>query len=407
MARRSRTFLGALALALAVTLTPTAKADRNYTVRAGDTLARIARRFHTSVRSLRRANRLRSDSLRVGARIRIPVGGSAREARRRGEHLVRSGDSLNRIARRYRVSVRALRRVNGLRSDRIRAGQRLIIPGRRRENRAPRVAERPLRPSQAGAAARAEALELGSVATAHAILGDGVEARWREAAEGAPLAVPEDARALDSHPPAERTPPGTMLHPLVGEARHFMRGWGSGAGGYHLAVDLYAPPGSPIRAAERGIVAYAGSGLGGYGRFVIVVHPNGRATAYAHNREVLVRAGELVAQGQVVSLLGNTGLSRGPHLHFMLIHEGKHCDPSPLLRPLPQRRNGQEQAAPVTWPDTQSDASEQVGAQNDAPNAEEPSGDEAAGSADDDTPVRCLPRSARPHPGAQRRRRRR
>src|SRR5690606_31569504 len=125
--------------------------------------------------------------------------------------------------------------------------------------------------------------------------------------------------------------PGTFHHPL--EGGHFLRGWGSGAGGYHLALDLYTPPGSPIRAVERGIVAYSGTGVRGYGRFVILVHPSGLVTAYAHNRESLVVAGELVARGQVIARLGNTGISRGPHLHFMLIDDGEHCDALPLLRP--------------------------------------------------------------------------
>ncbi len=368
--------LGAFALALRPT---SAAADRSYRVRPGDTLARIARRFHTNIPALRRANRLRGDSLRAGTRLTIPTGGSARAARRAGQHLVRRGDTLGAIARRYRVPIRELRRLNRLRGDRIRPGMRLRIPGRRRENRMPTVAARPDRPSQQGAEERAEALDLGTLQAAHKLLGEQPEERWLEAAQEAPSQVPEDAQALDDQPPTEHTPAGTLRHPLVGEQRHFMRGWGSGAGGYHLALDLYAPPGSEIRAADRAIVAYAGTGLRGYGRMLILLHPNGRVTAYAHNRGLLVRAGELVAQGQVVALLGNTGLSRGPHLHFMLIDGGEHCDPAPLLRPLPQRRNG----TPAVEAEVQWDGEERPEA------------------------VRCLPRNARPHPGFRRRTRRR
>ncbi|MEO0326629.1 MAG: M23 family metallopeptidase [Myxococcota bacterium] len=153
-----------------------------------------------------------------------------------------------------------------------------------------------------------------------------------------------------------------------------MRGWGSGAGGYHLAIDMYEPPGSPVRAAERGVVAYASTGVRGYGRFVLVVHPNGTTTGYAHLREALVVPGELVARGQVLGRLGNTGLSRGPHLHFMLLHEGEHCDPMPLFRPALARRNG--------WPVGEARARWV----------------EARPAA-----VRCLPRSARPYGGRRRR----
>ena len=336
--------MGAIAVicGLASFAPPHAHADRSYLVRSGDTLARIARRFRTNVPALRRANQLRSDNLRSGARITIPTGGTAASARRAGQHLVRSGDSLSAIARRYRVSLDALRRQNRLRNDNLRPGMRLTIPGRRRENRLPTVDPVAPRPSQEGAEERAERLGLGDVQDAHSILNDAPEDAWIEAAQTAPLEVPRDARAFDSNPPLPHTEPGTLRHPLAGEERHFMRGWGSGAGGYHLALDLYAEPGSPIRAAERGVVVYAGTGLRGYGRMLVILHPNGLSTAYAHNRQLLVRAGELVAQGQVVSRLGNTGLSRGPHLHFMLLHHGEHCDPAPLLRPSPRRRGGEE-----------------------------------------------------------------
>lgn len=373
--------VGAVVVVCLLSLLPSAHADRSYVVRSGDTLVRIARRFRTNVPALRRANRLRSDRLRSGARLTIPTGGSAASARRAGQHLVRTGDSLSAIARRYRVTIAALRRQNHLRNDNIRPGQRLTIPGRRRENRMPTVEEAPPRPSQEGAEERATRLGIGGLRDAHRMLNDEPEATWIAEAQTAPMEIPEDARDLDTHPPLPHTQPGTLRHPLAGENRHFMRGWGSGAGGYHLALDLYAVPGSPIRAAERGIVIYAGTGLRGYGRMLVILHPSGRGTAYAHNRQILVRPGELVAQGQVVSRLGNTGLSRGPHLHFMLLDHGEHCDPAPLFRPAPRRRNGDaisDDAALVTW--------------SEGERPEE---------------VRCLPRSARPHPGARRRNRRR
>jgi murein DD-endopeptidase MepM/ murein hydrolase activator NlpD len=147
----------------------------------------------------------------------------------------------------------------------------------------------------------------------------------------------------------------------------FIRGWGSGAGGYHLAVDLRGPVGAPIRAAERGIVAYSGDGLSGYGNFVMLVHPDGRVTAYAHNRENLVAPGQLVRRGQTIARLGNTGRSQGPHLHFMLVRDGEHCDPLPLFSPAPGRRGPRPRVR----------------------------GAVARGG----TPLQCLPRSARPHPG--------
>lgn len=376
--------IGALCLLTAglSLLVAEAHADRNYVVRNGDTLARIARRFHVSITDIRRANRLRGDNVRVGRRLSIPTHDNPREARRAGAHLVRRGDSLSSIAKRYRVPVSALKRINRLRNDSIREGQSLRIPGRRRENHMPRVDERDLRPDQEAAAARAERLGIGSTRAGQTALAREIDPRWIAAAAKAPSTIPEyaygkgtdieDGESVETQPVVRE--PGTLQLPI--DTAYYMRGWGSGAGGYHLAVDIGSPPGTPIRASARGVVVYAGSGIHGYGRFIIIVHPTGYATAYAHNREILVVPGELVARGQIISLLGNTGISRGPHLHYMVMKDGEHCDPVPLLRPRIRMRNGDEVDAPLaTW--------------SEGEHPEE---------------VRCLDRDARRHPGVRRRR---
>ncbi|MEM9067384.1 MAG: LysM peptidoglycan-binding domain-containing protein [Myxococcota bacterium] len=100
---------------------PEAHADRHHRVRAGQTLARIARRYRVSVFDLRAANRLRSDRLREGQSIVVPD---------RGVVYVRPGDTLSRVARRHDVSAEELRRTNRLRRNpRLRAYQRLHLPG--------------------------------------------------------------------------------------------------------------------------------------------------------------------------------------------------------------------------------------------------------------------------------------
>ncbi len=385
------------------------KADRRYTVRPGDTLSHIARRFRVSVNEIKLRNRLRSDRVRPGQALRIPSRGDRRGAYRAGYHVVRRGENLTSIARRYRVPLSELRRLNRVRGDRIRVGQRLRIPGRRSENAMPAVPQRPLRPDQEQAQRRASELGLGATRVVQRLLKAVPDRRWVMAAVDAPTEIPPFAygvgtpietsgdaadaagdvqeepvaapveQAPGGEGPEEAEPPageGTLRLPI--DTAYFMRGWGSGPGGYHLAVDMGAPPRTPIRAADRGIVAYAGTGVRGYGRFVTIVHPNGLVTAYAHNRELLVVPGELVARGQIIALLGNTGLSRGPHLHFMLLHEGQHCDPLPLLRPLIRSRTGRRVTTEVAR------------YEGELPDA-----------------IRCLPRGARPHPGVRRRRTRR
>ena len=84
----------------------------------------------------------------------------------------------------------------------------------------------------------------------------------------------------------------------------------------HEGVDIAAPQGSEIHAAADGEVVYSGNGIRGYGNVVIVRHPDGFLTVYAHNLQNRVQKGERVARGQVVGTVGQTGHATAPHLHF-------------------------------------------------------------------------------------------
>ncbi|MCS7186166.1 MAG: peptidoglycan DD-metalloendopeptidase family protein [Armatimonadetes bacterium] len=95
---------------------------------------------------------------------------------------------------------------------------------------------------------------------------------------------------------------------------------------FHYGVDISAPSGTPIRAAADGVVVFAGWRRA-YGNTVIVDHGNGLATLYAHCSRVLVSEGEVVKQGQVIALVGSTGLSTGPHLHFEVRRYGEPINP--------------------------------------------------------------------------------
>jgi murein DD-endopeptidase MepM/ murein hydrolase activator NlpD len=113
---------------------------------------------------------------------------------------------------------------------------------------------------------------------------------------------------------------------------YFGRGYGSGENNYHLAVDIAGELHAAVGAAAPGIVGYVGHELRGYGNVVLVVHPGGWVTLYGHNERVVVSAGERVQQGQTIALLGSTGRSMGPHVHFELIYQGRNCDPLPFVR---------------------------------------------------------------------------
>lgn len=104
----------------------------------------------------------------------------------------------------------------------------------------------------------------------------------------------------------------------------------SGRGG-NEGINIAVPEGTPVKAAEGGTVAYAGSELKGYGNLVLIRHPNGYVSAYAHNGELTVKRGETVKRGQVVAKSGQTGNVSSPQLHFELRKGSSPVDPTPYL----------------------------------------------------------------------------
>ncbi len=98
------------------------------------------------------------------------------------------------------------------------------------------------------------------------------------------------------------------------------------AHGRHKGVDIAAAPGTPINAAESGKVIFAGWDRG-YGRTVLIEHADGRLTRYAHAQRLLVNQGDSVQSGQQIAAVGSSGHSKGPHLHFEVIADGKHLNP--------------------------------------------------------------------------------
>ena len=313
-----------------------------YTLEEGDRLVHVAKRFGVRVDAILAANGLRdARGLRAGREIAIPPAGwvetgagKARleAARRRTTtHRVKQGETLNEISARYGVGVDALLAANGLGHPReLRSGQDLTIPGEGAPEPPPAKASSSAATKAAGrtkampawerrARQLAERVGLGDPSVARALLHGRVEKRWLAAVGG-------------------DRPPRTLAFPVAGGT--VGRGWGSGTGGYHRALDIPGKVGARVAAAAPGVVAYAGDDLAGYGKTVVVLHPGGLVTVYAHNSELRTVAGEKVKRGTRIALLGSTGISRGPHVHFELLHEGRLCDPLPLIRPVPTTAKG-------------------------------------------------------------------
>ncbi|MGQ0507785.1 MAG: peptidoglycan DD-metalloendopeptidase family protein [Myxococcaceae bacterium] len=148
----------------------------------------------------------------------------------------------------------------------------------------------------------------------------------------------------------ERDPPRVSSRPVYGRAfntsragplRWPLRGVLYGRFGRrghepHDGIDLAAPAGTPVVTSSPGTVLFAGVQKG-YGNIVIVEHQNGFITLYAHNRDLRVKTGQAVRDGQVLATVGDSGKTSGPHLHFEVRVDGRPMDPLRYLGPIPDR----------------------------------------------------------------------
>lgn len=130
--------------------------------------------------------------------------------------------------------------------------------------------------------------------------------------------------------PAPAPSGGAMAWPAPGPVTSpFGQRWGR----LHSGIDIGVPVGSPVVAADNGVVILAKTGYnGGYGNYIVVSHGGGISTLYAHNSSLTVGVGARVSRGQVIARSGNTGRSTGPHLHFEVRVNGRPVDPMPYLR---------------------------------------------------------------------------
>ncbi|MFO7171910.1 MAG: M23 family metallopeptidase [Bacillota bacterium] len=242
-------------------------------------------------------------------------------------HVVRQGETLYGIARQYGLTPDVLMAVNGLQDERIYVGQVLVVDGQIRHEvqvgeTAWEIAQRYGVTLAALAGVNPDVPDLGRLQAGQVLL------LPRGARPGARGSGPEPDRAVL----AALARPGTFVWPAQGSISD---GYGyrihplTGRQAFHTGIDIAADAGTPIRAARAGTVGFAGW-LHGYGNTVILDHPDGTRTLYAHASRLEVREGKRVAQGEVIARVGSTGNSTGPHLHFEII-AGRPIDPEPYL----------------------------------------------------------------------------
>jgi lipoprotein NlpD len=158
-------------------------------------------------------------------------------------------------------------------------------------------------------------------------------------AAAAPQIAPTPAPAADPPPVVARVMPKPMPPPPEGDEKvdWVWPAKGKVVTGFSEAaslkgIDIAGSPGQPVTASAGGKVVYAGTGLRGYGKLIIIKHNGTYLSAYAHNKEILVKEGQQVAQGQKIAEMGNTD-SDQVKLHFEIRRQGKPVDPLRYLPP--------------------------------------------------------------------------
>jgi len=232
-------------------------------------------------------------------------------------HVVAPGETLHSIARLYGKPVLALAKANNIPPDTmVKIGERIVIPD-------VRAASAPTPPAPVGP--RAEAPAAAAAAPA------GPNLATAESPHSARLATPVapsgQESAVKTAEPAGALP--SFRWPVRGRV---IAGFGPKPNGLQNdGINLAVPEGTPVKAAEDGVVAYAGNELKGYGNLVLVRHSNGFVTAYAHASEILVKRGDTVKRGQVIAKSGQTGNVTAPQLHFEIRKGATPVDPSQYL----------------------------------------------------------------------------
>ena len=325
----------------------TADAQGNYTVITGDTVYGIAKRFQVPLRSVIDENQLAAPYvLKPGRILHIP---------QQRVHVVQAGETLDLIARRNGVDQSALIRLNGIDPPyAVTPGQSLILP-------APVQQASVTAGAVAAPAGSVMAVPLGASAPPATVAGAAplpmpttkpAPELPAAAPSAAPLATPgagtqpataapttQTATATDPAAPASITQipqpapraAGLFLWPVNGKV---ISPFGSKNGGLHNdGINIAAPRGTPVRAAENGVVVYSGNQIRGFGNLLLIRHSDGWVTAYAHNDTLLVKKGQQVKRGETIARVGSTGNVTQPQLHFELRKGTEAVDPAGYLAP--------------------------------------------------------------------------
>lgn len=285
------------------------------------TVYAISRLYGVPVRSLLIINKLEPPYiLALGQKITVPA---------QRTHLVRKGETVYAISRRYDVSRKELARLNGVGTPfTIKIGQTLLLPGTQ--------------------AAVTTVAAVGS--------GEGDRSIVTPPSAAPSRSNPSSQSQIAIAPPPRQVivPPSTniprpkqlsksgFLWPISGRV---ISRFGPKKGGFHNdGINIAAPRGTSVLAAQNGVVAYRGNELRGFGNLILIKHAKGYMTAYAHADKVLVKRGQRVVRGQTIAKVGSSGNVAKPQLHFEIRKGRRAVNPKKYLR---QRRAALNGSGPI------------------------------------------------------------
>ncbi len=264
-----------------------------HTVSEGETLWRISQRYNLPMRDIMDVNQLSPPyMLDVGRRLKLPPP---------REYKVKAGDTLYKVSRLFSVEMSQVAGLNHLDSPyRVNEGQilRLPSPGRETESSVSKPGHKP---------------EPVSVQT-----------------KTAPKPAKKQSQKIAiQHVPKRSSGSGKFMKPVTGNV---ISSYGPKKDGLHNdGINIKAPRGAPVRAAENGVVVYTGNELEGYGNLVLVRHEGQMMTAYAHLDRVMIKKGQVLKRGESLGTVGSTGSVDTAQLHFEVRKGSKALNPSSYL----------------------------------------------------------------------------
>jgi murein DD-endopeptidase MepM/ murein hydrolase activator NlpD len=309
-------------------------------VGTSDTLEVLAKRYNVSTAEILRANGYKGPrALSPGQQLVIPHPAAvaaapapavappaskpvAVAATAGGVHYVNKGETLHSIAREHHVPPAELAKANHLdQSAKLSLGMKLTIPGTKTAAAAAAPHAGPAPASAPPAVPPGPAPKVVATALPQS-------ARLVQPAANVEASAPA-AEPVAVKPSETTSSLPTFRWPARGKV---ITGYGAKTNGKsNDGINLAVPEGTPVKAAEDGVVAYSGNELKGYGNLVLVRHPNGYVTAYAHASELLVKRGDTIKRGQVIAKSGQSGEVTSPQLHFEIRKGSSPVDPLQFL----------------------------------------------------------------------------